>query len=111
VTLLDIFALLVLLTLIGTVIYILYFLGGWPGRIANEHDHPQAAAVNICGWLGLITGVSWVIAMVWAFWQYPRRDLMAVASPPDDVAQRIRGLESRLNALEARVVAQRGDES
>jgi len=37
--------------------------------------------------------------------------LMAVASPADDVVQRIRGLESRLNALEARVVAQGGDES
>ena len=44
------------------------WLGGLPGRIARSRDHPQAEAINACGWLGLITlGVPWIVAMVWAF--------------------------------------------
>ena len=110
-TVLDIFGLLVLALLVGTVIYALYFLGGWPGRIARERNHPQADAVTICGWLGLLTGLFWIIAMVWAFWRYPGRDVIAAVSPADEVAQRIQGLESRLDALEARLAARGGDES
>jgi hypothetical protein len=37
-----------------------------PGRIAKSCNHPQSAAINICGWLGLPTGILWVLAMVWA---------------------------------------------
>ena len=108
-TVLDIFALLVLAILLGTVIYILFFLGGWPGRIAQERNHPQADSVNICGWLGILTGVLWFIAMVWAFWRYPGSE--AEDSQPDEVSEKILGLESRLKSLEARLAAQGGDES
>ena len=45
---------------------VLYKLGGLPGSIAAARGHPQAAAINICGWMGLITLVLWPIAMVWA---------------------------------------------
>lgn len=110
-TLLDVFGLLVLAMLVGIVFYLLYFLGGLPGRIAKDRKHPQADAVNICGWLGLMTGVSWVVAMVWAFWRYPGRDVMAAVSASDEVAQRIGELESRLHALESQLAPQGGDKS
>ncbi len=43
-------------------------IGAAPGRIARERNHPQAEAINVCGWLGLITlGVPWIVAMVWAY--------------------------------------------
>ena len=45
---------------------VLYKLGGLPGSIARVRGHPQAAAINICGWMGLITLVLWPVAMVWA---------------------------------------------
>lgn len=38
-----------------------------PGWVARRRNHPQAAAINICGWFGLPTGVLWVVAMVWAY--------------------------------------------
>lgn len=37
-----------------------------PGQIAKRSGHPNANAINVCGWLGLPTGVLWVVAMVWA---------------------------------------------
>lgn len=45
---------------------VLYKLGGLPGSIAAARGHPQASAINICGWMGLVTLVLWPIAMVWA---------------------------------------------
>ena len=64
---LDIFALIVLATLFLTGGAVLVLLGGLPGRVARERSHPQADAINMLGWLGLLFGgVGWVIAMVWA---------------------------------------------
>jgi hypothetical protein len=47
--------------------FVIYKLGGLPGAIAKTRRHPQAAAINICGWMGVITLVLWPIAMVWAY--------------------------------------------
>jgi hypothetical protein len=49
----------VLPVIIGTV---LYKIGGLPGSIAATRGHPQAAAINVCGWMGLVTLVLWPIA-------------------------------------------------
>ena len=50
---------------------LLIWLGGLPGKIARQHHHPYAAAIEVCGWLGiLLGGFGWPIAMVWAF-TYP----------------------------------------
>jgi hypothetical protein len=46
--------------------YVIYKLGGLPGSIARSRGHPQADAINICGWMGVVTIVLWPIAMVWA---------------------------------------------
>ena len=47
--------------------YLFIELGGMPGKTAREREHPQADAINMLGWLGLLFGgVGWVIAMVWA---------------------------------------------
>jgi hypothetical protein len=47
-------------------------LGGLPGRIAHDRGHPQAAAVNVAGWLGLATlGILWPLALIWAFCKSP----------------------------------------
>ena len=45
---------------------IVYRLGSLPGDIARARNHPQAKAIGICGWMGLVTLVMWPIAMVWA---------------------------------------------
>ncbi len=65
---LDIFALIVLITLIICFLALWALLGMYPGKIARQRNHPQADAINVCGWWGAITmGVLTPIAFVWAY--------------------------------------------
>lgn len=64
---LDAFALLVLVVLLCTTVGAALVLAALPGRIARERQHPQAEAITVCGWLGLLTGVVWIVALVWAY--------------------------------------------
>ncbi|TWT81387.1 Inner membrane protein YiaW [Planctomycetes bacterium CA13] len=64
---LHIFAFLVLLFALAALVYVVIVLGGLPGKIAHQREHPQAEAINVCGWVGLLTGVFWMVALVWAF--------------------------------------------
>ena len=65
---LDIFALIVLIVLFIAVIGAWVLLGMMPGRIAQDRNHPQAEAINICGWMGAITmGILSPIAFIWAY--------------------------------------------
>ena len=60
------FGILVLLVLL--VIWIYMTLAAMPGQKARERSHPQAEAINVLGWLGLLLGViPWLIALVWAY--------------------------------------------
>jgi len=80
--LLDIFALIILLVLIVAVIAILVVLGMMPGRIARQRKHPQADAINVCGWWGLITlGVLLPLAWIWAYTN-PQHTLTGDQKPP-----------------------------
>ncbi len=64
---LDIFALIVLLVMLGAVIAIWVILGMMPGKIAHSRNHPQAEAINVCGWWGVITlGILLPLACIWA---------------------------------------------
>jgi uncharacterized membrane protein len=65
---LDIFALFVLIVLLFTIIAVIGVLGALPGRIARNRRHPQADAIAVGGWLGLLfLGVLWPVMMIWAF--------------------------------------------
>jgi hypothetical protein len=60
------FIILVVLVLIG--IWIFVELAKLPGQKARERSHPQADAINVLGWVGLLFGgVPWLIALVWAY--------------------------------------------
>ena len=55
-----------LLFLAAVVIFV--WLGMQPGKIARKRNHPQAAAIEACSWIGLLLGgIGWPIAFVWAF--------------------------------------------
>jgi hypothetical protein len=44
------------------------WLAGLPGRIAIARKHPEAEAVNLLGWAGLLPTVyPWVQAFIWAY--------------------------------------------
>jgi uncharacterized BrkB/YihY/UPF0761 family membrane protein len=67
--LLDVFAVFVLLVLAVAVIGVWAVLGMLPGRIARARNHPQAAAVAVCGWWGAITmGLLMPLAFIWAYY-------------------------------------------
>jgi len=39
-----------------------------PGRIARDRQHPQADAISVCGWWGVITmGLLLPLAYIWAY--------------------------------------------
>lgn len=64
---LGIFALIVLLTLIATTVGVVVWLAMLPGKIAVQREHPQADAIRIAGWLGIVTGIVWIVALIWAY--------------------------------------------
>ena len=65
---LDIFAFIVIIVLIAVVIWLVTLLGAMPGNIARQRQHPQADAIGVLGWIGLLTmGVGWLVALVWAY--------------------------------------------
>lgn len=65
---LDIFALIVLLVLIAAAVAIWVILGMMPGKIARKRNHPQADAISVCGWWGVITlGLLCPLAYIWAY--------------------------------------------
>jgi hypothetical protein len=66
---LRVLALLLIFVLIGGAAFVALVLAALPGRIASARHHPQSAAVNVCGWIGLPTGILWVVALVWAYWR------------------------------------------
>lgn len=66
---LDIFAIIVIIILISLVIWLVILLGNMPGNIARKRNHPQLEAITALSWIGLITGVGWFIAMVWAYYK------------------------------------------
>lgn len=68
---LAIFALFILIVLAATAVGGVLLLGYLPGRIARQRNHPQADAVSVCGWIGVLTGVLLPIAFVWAYWKTP----------------------------------------
>lgn len=90
---LDIFALAVMALLIGVAIWLVVLLGNMPGDIARKRNHPQAQAISVLSWIGLVTGIGWFIALVWAYYT------PAVAHA--DLQQQVEDLEQQLRQLKA----------
>ena len=64
----DIIAFVVFVVLIVAAVILIVLLGSLPGSIAAKRGHPQAAAMNVAGWLGIATlGLLWPIALIWAY--------------------------------------------
>jgi choline-glycine betaine transporter len=60
-------AFIILVLLFILVIWIYVEMAKYPGKKAKERGHPQAEAINVLSWVGLLFGaVPWVVALVWA---------------------------------------------
>jgi hypothetical protein len=86
------FVILVLLVFVAAVIFL--ELAAIPGKQARERGHPQADAINILGWIGLLLGFApWVFALVWAYTKPgilgpdPSGQRLAAPSPAPEPAQ------------------------
>jgi hypothetical protein len=92
---LDIFALIVIGVLIGFVIWLVVKLGPLPGQIAMQRGHPQVEAIQVLGWIGVITlGIAWPFALVWAYTRGGEQQTQYLA-------QRVADLETELAALKS----------
>ena len=65
---LQFFALIVLSVIVLSVVGLWVALGRMPGQIARARNHPQAEAISVCGWWGVITlGLLLPLAFIWAY--------------------------------------------
>jgi uncharacterized membrane protein YfcA len=73
----------ILVSLVLLLIWLYTVLAKMPGDKARERNHPQADAINVLGWIGLLLGVApWLVALVWA---YMRTDTGQVAAATERV--------------------------
>jgi len=73
-SLVDVFAWIVLVVLIAMLVAIFVLIGMLPGMVARKRNHPWAEAVSIGGWVTLIFGfVFWPLVMIWAYVDVPAR--------------------------------------
>lgn len=88
---------------------VIYKLGGLPGAIAASRGHPQAEAIKICGWMGIVTIVLWPLALVWAHLRpgEPPGGVQ-IGAPDDDAAllAKLRQLSQRATSIEAQLAKQ-----
>ncbi len=88
---LDVITFVVLIVLVGCAALVAVKIAALPGRIAADRSHPQADAIRVCGWLGLLTlGLLWPLALIWAY--------MRPAGANAELARRLESLEQRMEA-------------
>ncbi len=87
---LDIFALIVLITIFACAMTVVIILGLLPGKIARERQHPNQEAIAIGSWLALIVGgVLWPLLLIWAYYKPKDQQL-------SDAHRKIAELEAQL---------------
>lgn len=65
---LMIFSWIVLLTILGCLIGGLVWLGLWPGKVAQQRQHPYTDAIAIGSWVALVAGgILWPLILIWAY--------------------------------------------
>lgn len=90
--------------------YVIYRLGSLPGKVARSRSHPQADAITVCGWLGIVTLVLWPLALVWAYLA-PDKPLTGGSAAEADrraLIGKLHEARQRLAALEDRLSQQSG---
>lgn len=92
---LEAVALIVLLVLVAAAIALFVVIGRIPGELARRDKHPQAEAINLLAWFGLLAGgLGWVVALIWS------RTRAGDAAVEAALEGRLAELESRLAKLE-----------
>ncbi|MGI9416072.1 MAG: DUF3302 domain-containing protein [Hyphomicrobiales bacterium] len=66
---LTVVAFVVIVFLILLALFVITDLAVLPGKIARARSHPQADAVRVAGIVGLLSGIFWPFALVWAYYR------------------------------------------
>ena len=92
---LDYFTFVVLAVLVAAGLAAAFVLGGLPGRIAEKRKHPQADAIRVAGWIGLLTlGVLWPFALIWAYTKPdPKGEIAALRETVERLDERVAAVE------------------
>jgi hypothetical protein len=92
---LDYFTFVVLILLTGAGLVGAVFLASLPGKIAADRGHPQADAIRVAGWLGLLTmGLFFPIALIWAYTRPSgSQEIAALRQEVDRLRDRVDGVE------------------
>jgi hypothetical protein len=91
---LDVFTFAVLAVLLGVAVFAAFKLGALPGEIAARREHPQADAIRVAGWLGLVTlGLLWPFALIWAYTRPGGADARGLEERVDGLSERVAALE------------------
>ena len=82
------------------IIYLVIWLGDMPAKIAKQRNHPQVASVQAMSWFGLLFtgGILWIVAVVWAYYDYATAAEKASSSA---LEAEIENLRKRLDIIEA----------
>jgi hypothetical protein len=89
----DYLTFITLFLIVVSVIMIWLWLAGLPGRIAISRKHPEAEAVKMLGYAGLLPTIyPWMQALIWAFKpsdivdvrRFPREEARAI---DEDIAR------------------------
>jgi len=56
-----------IIALIVALLLFVCLLAAAPGSIARKRGHRAAAAISLCGWLGLLVWPLWFVALIWAY--------------------------------------------
>ena len=93
---LNIFSLFVIGVIIALIVFLVVKIGPIPGNIASKRGHPQADAIMVLGWVGIVTlGLAWPIALVWAYTRPQQGDMQGLTD-------RVVALEAELKRLKSR---------
>src|SRR5271157_1233908 len=84
-------------------LFLIAFIGGLPGRIAIARKHPDAEAVQLMGWFGLLPVVTWLQAFGWAFKPTTVIDIRRLpAEERQAINEEMARLTGKIAALEAK---------
>jgi len=97
---LNILTIVVLIALVAMIGVVVAFLGMLPGKIAKGRNHPQAEAINVASWLGIITlGFLWPFALIWAYIRPGEQPAIAKSEELASLESRVEGLEEQVRQL------------
>jgi hypothetical protein len=75
----------ILVSLVLLLLWLYTVIAKMPGETARERNHPQAEAISVLGWIGLLLGVApWLVALVWAHMRSENPKIAAAAEGFND---------------------------